>query len=122
MNRKTITPEFLNEMISDSSDDPLSLVPPPLRHLIAGFLKSREEDLVLLENFYSHKDFDGVEMMGHRLKGTGHGYGFTIISKLGEELERAARIEDLEGIEDLLKKLNAVVESLTSILVKSNRH
>ncbi len=42
--------------------------------------------------------------------------GFTIISSISAELERAARLEDLASIEDLTTKISCVVESLNDLL------
>lgn len=102
------------------TNDDFSLVPPELRHLIPGFLDRREKDVVALQNLLIEGDFRGVKDIGHRLKGTGVGYGFPLISDLGRDLEAAALEEDRERIRVTTEELFAATARLKSVFYETN--
>ena len=80
--------------------------------LIPAYLESRRADLDALKNASQKMDFETVRGIGHKMKGSGGGYGFHPISEIGGKLEFAAKVQDLPGIEqqiaDLLDYLNRV--------------
>lgn len=69
-----------------------------LEDLIPGFLNNRQKDIQALRAAVEQCDFDGVCMIGHRLKGTGGGYGFDKITELGQQIELAGTEEDLDAL------------------------
>lgn len=97
-------------------DDPLCLVPEELRSLIPGFLDRREKELLELRQMLDQQDFASISNVGHKLKGTGAGYGFQLISDIGQELELAAQAQDRAGVQRSLQQLSMVVINLKGIL------
>jgi HPt (histidine-containing phosphotransfer) domain-containing protein len=53
-------------------------------------------------------DFAAIRDLGHKLSGTGAGYGFPRISEIGAALEAAARSSDTSAIRMQLDALAAI--------------
>jgi HPt (histidine-containing phosphotransfer) domain-containing protein len=83
----------------------LDAVPIELRPMIPGFIERREKELIELQRLLTDKNFDEVKHIGHRLKGTGGGYGFPKVSEIGRELETAATKSDAVGIAECIHTL-----------------
>lgn len=75
-------------------------VDPDLEDLVPAFLENRRKDAAALAVAAQCGDLKTVRLLGHRMKGDGGGYGFQIISEVGEALEQAARREDWKVIAD----------------------
>lgn len=69
-----------------------------LEDLVPGFLENRRKDAAALARAAQSGDLKTVRLLGHRMKGDGGGYGFQLISEIGEALEQAARREDWKVI------------------------
>jgi HPt (histidine-containing phosphotransfer) domain-containing protein len=50
-------------------------------------------------------DYDAMQILGHQMKGSGAGYGFTVISDIGRSLELAAKEETIEGVQAQISAL-----------------
>ena len=66
-------------------------VDPELVAAIPGFLEHRRQDVVSLRAALERDDFETIRVVGHRIRGSGSGYGFETITQLGELLEQAGR-------------------------------
>lgn len=86
-----------------------------LEDLIPGFLENRLKDLEKLRNALSNSDFKTIQSIGHSLKGVGGGYGFDEISRLGAEIETAAKNDASEDIES---NVSALENYLNNIEIK----
>lgn len=62
-----------------------------LRDLIPGYLDRRREDVALIGEALAREDFESIRSLGHKMKGTGGGYGFPEITEIGGALEEAAK-------------------------------
>jgi HPt (histidine-containing phosphotransfer) domain-containing protein len=67
---------------------------PEVAPLVAEFLENRRGDVARLNALIASADWEGVRSLGHRMKGTGRGYGFPRITEIGVALERAGSAED----------------------------
>ncbi|HIJ83213.1 MAG TPA: Hpt domain-containing protein [Magnetococcales bacterium] len=76
-----------------------------LEDIAPGYLENRGKDCVLLPQALEQNDFDSLKMMGHRMKGSGAGYGFQLISDLGTRIEQAAHVQDRQEIHDCIRQL-----------------
>jgi CheY-like chemotaxis protein len=74
-------------------------VDPEIADLVPAYLKRRRTDLAHIRAALTARNFDEVKTLGHRMKGSGAGYGFPRISAIGAELEQAAQRLDPQGIE-----------------------
>ena len=77
-----------------------------IEDLVPGFLENRANDLKLLRNALQAKDYETIRSLGHRMKGSGGGYGFDAITDLGHGLEEASREKDPEEIQRLIRELS----------------
>ena len=69
-----------------------------LEEIIPGFLENRRGDVQTIETALQENNLSQIQMIGHRLKGDGGGYGFDAISAIGAALEQAAAREDRPAI------------------------
>lgn len=85
-------------------------VDPELEDLIPGFLESRHKDVESMRQALDRRDYDDIRVLGHRMKGSGGGYGFETISQIGSALEKAALEENDAEIQRHLKELAFYLE------------
>ena len=76
-----------------------------LEEIIPGFLENRRGDVQTIEAALQENNLSQIQMIGHRLKGDGGGYGFDAISAIGAALEQAAAREDRPAIRRLTTEL-----------------
>ena len=75
-------------------------IPPPIAALRHAFLSNRWQDLERLKAALTARDFVTIRTIGHNCKGTGNGYGFPEISRLGGAIEQAAQTADIEAAQE----------------------
>ncbi len=73
------------------SDRILVRVDPELATALPEFLERRRQDVTALREALERGDFETIRVVGHRMRGSGAGYGFEAITRIGELLERAGR-------------------------------
>lgn len=76
-----------------------------LEDIVPGYLENRKKDVILLPKAVEENDFDSLVMIGHRMKGSGAGYGFQQISDIGNTIEQAATLKDLVTVRNCLDQL-----------------
>ena len=83
-----------------------------LKPVVGGYLEKRRGDITKLRDALDRCDFEAIRTLGHQMSGTGGGYGFEPITKIGSALEEAALAGDSAriraSIEDLDHYLSAV--------------
>ena len=83
-----------------SFDEPQRIrvqVDPDLEDLIPAFLENRHTDIATIRLALESGDYQRIFRVGHNLKGDSGALGFTGLTDLGRDLERAA--EQLDGAE-----------------------
>ncbi len=85
-------------------------IDPDLLELIPVFMENRLKDLVILKEALAHRDFEMIQMIGHSMKGFGAGYGFEDISRIGREMELAAKAGEFDLVASCLKELEHYLE------------
>ncbi len=83
-----------------------------LEDLIPGFMQRRREDVASIRASLSAGDLDKVRITGHSMKGTGGGYGFEDLSRIGSELEKAAQAGDADAIISLVARLEEYLDKV----------
>ena len=73
-------------------------IDPGLEEIVPGFLENRRRDVQILETALQKNSLAQIQIIGHRMKGDGGGYGFDEISTIGAVLEQAAAREDRSAI------------------------
>jgi len=78
-----------------------------LEEIVPPFLEGRKKDTEVIKKFVSDKNFEELRSVGHKLKGTAGSYGFMGLSKIGAQIEEAAKASNI----DALKKLSLEYEN-----------
>ena len=101
------------------SDKIIISVDAQIAALLPRFLANRSADVDKIRAALARADFDAVRTVGHAMKGAGGGYGFAEISRLGAELEEAARQRDAVAIGALATHLESY---LARVELRSGGH
>lgn len=83
-----------------------------LEDLIPGFMQRRREDVISLRASLAAGEMDKVRITGHSMKGTGGGYGFDDLTRIGTELEKASVAADGDRITQLIGELEAYLDNV----------
>ncbi|MBF0270446.1 MAG: Hpt domain-containing protein [Magnetococcales bacterium] len=83
-----------------------------LAEIVPGYLVNRGKDLEQLPLALVEGNFQTLRTLGHRMKGSGAGYGFDGISEIGRAIEEAAKREDREGVEQGIADLASYMDRL----------
>jgi CheY-like chemotaxis protein/HPt (histidine-containing phosphotransfer) domain-containing protein len=75
------------------------------------FLSRRRADILKLREAIAVSDFATMQKIGHNCKGTGTGYGFPEISRLGLALEQAAKACDITLLATFVDRFERSVEA-----------
>lgn len=86
-----------------------------IEDLIPGFLENRASDVKTLLQALQEKDYETIRSLGHKMKGSGGGYGFDALTDLGHELEEASKEKNPEEIQRLIRKLSHFLEHVEVI-------
>jgi hypothetical protein len=87
-----------------------------IKELVPDFLENRKKNVKVILESLDKKDFEAIELMGHRLRGVGRTYRFNTISDIGGSIEEAAKYKDEEKIR---KYCIEILEYLDSVEVVS---
>ncbi len=87
------------------SEEVVVYVDSDLEDLVPDFIENRHEDIEKINECLDSEEIAEIQRLGHSMKGSGGGYGFHEITKLGSELEQAAGRGDKAEIDRLNKKL-----------------
>jgi HPt (histidine-containing phosphotransfer) domain-containing protein len=101
---------------TDNSGDLLSVIDQDLLPLMPDFLDRREKDVIELRHLIDNNDYSSIQFIGHKLKGTGGGYGLQIITTIGRAIEVAASLQDAEIIRTQVQELANVTQCLRGLL------
>ncbi len=80
--------------------------------LIPGYLESRRKDVTALLSALDAGEYDRIRSLGHKMRGSGTGYGFPALTTIGENLERAAEKRDDEEIRKHIANLVKCLDTL----------
>jgi len=114
---KPLSHQKLGELLNLIRVQPVQLVllNKDLQDLIPGYIDNRYLDLHQISSYLKLKDFESIELIGHRMKGSGSGYGLDTVSRLGKKLATAAAFEQSSIIEDVVKELTVYLEQIDII-------
>lgn len=80
-------------------------VDPDLLELAEPYLAKRKEEISVLETSLQAGDHKAVQSLAHKMKGVAASYGFEELSRLGAELETAAKISNAEQMAQTLRQI-----------------
>uniref|UniRef100_A0A7C4Y6M7 Response regulator n=1 Tax=candidate division WOR-3 bacterium TaxID=2052148 RepID=A0A7C4Y6M7_UNCW3 len=87
-------------------------IDPEIKDLVPDFLKNRGEDLKSLYIALEKEDYENIQKIGHKMKGSGGSYGFDGLTEIGGSLEQAAKEKKIEDIKIWIDKLSFYLENL----------
>ena len=76
-----------------------------IEDIIPAFLENRHSDVRAVVEASERGDYETVRVLGHRMKGSGGGYGFDAITDIGRSLEQAANKRNSLEVRHLAQKL-----------------
>lgn len=82
--------------------------------LIPEYLRNRKEDIQKIKKALDNNDFDRIEDLGHKMKGSGKCYGFEKISMLGHQIEVSAKRKRSMEIKRSLGQMQDYLFNLSS--------
>jgi len=85
---------------------------PRIKAVIPEYLDSRRRDVRSIQSSLECADYESIRELGHKMSGTGGGYGFTRISEIGAAIERAARGQQTAEIRSLAGELAKFLDQL----------
>lgn len=98
---------------SDSTyGDDIVYIDPDLQDLIPDFMASVKKEVETINSLLSNNDLNGIQRIGHSLKGTGGSYGFNEITDIGKNMEEAAKNSDKEAIIKLNSRLHSYLSAV----------
>jgi CheY-like chemotaxis protein len=86
---------------------PIAIDDPEIVPLVPQFLEMRRADVRAFRKSLEAGAYAAIQFTAHKMKGTGRGYGFTAISRLGGELEVAAHRQDVAEMVRLIDELDS---------------
>ena len=86
-----------------------------LEAIVPNFLRNKRKDIETMLQALKDKEFHEIEVLGHRIKGAGGGYGFDEISRIGASIEEAASQENIPIIQNSLEELRAYLSCVEVI-------
>lgn len=76
-----------------------------LQDLIPQFVENRKKDIASLEQLIENEDCVAIAQLAHKIKGAAAGYGFSELSELAAQLEKAVKNGDQSVLSDIVKKM-----------------
>ena len=83
-----------------------------LRAVIPGYLETRRKDVQAILQALERSDYEPIRELGHRMSGSGSGYGFARITEIGAALERAAKQRDSDEIRRRVTELTRYLQQV----------
>lgn len=83
-----------------------------LQDIVPGYLEVRRREIPELFALHSAGDMESLRKAGHKLAGSGGGYGFDRLSELGKQVKTLAQAGDAAGVAARLAELKDYIENL----------
>ena len=83
-----------------------------LRAVIPGYLDNRRRDVAAMLAALDQADYQAIRELGHKMSGTGGGYGFPRITTIGGAIEKAAMEQSPGEIRVLAGELSRYIEQV----------
>jgi len=99
-------------IMESKTDKPIDIADPFARQLMARYLERREAEISELRGALVATEFERIRVTGHKLFGSGATYGLKEISRLGQNIEKAAEAQDANRIGSLIGDLERFLKAL----------
>lgn len=78
--------------------------------IIEPYLQNRRNDITTLRDALAKRDHETIRNLGHKMKGSGGGYGLDRISEIGRDMEEAAKSQDSDAMKAAIIALQDFLE------------
>ena len=95
--------------MTEKNEKIVILADPVIADLIPGYLENRRKNIVSMREALDNGDYEAIRFIGHNMKGSGEGYGFSAISEIGAALEQAAKQNNKDDIKRRIDELEDYV-------------
>jgi PAS domain S-box-containing protein len=85
---------------------------PGLRAVIPAYLDNRREDVRAILAALGKLDYEMIGELGHKMCGTGRGYGFPRITEIGASIHQAAKERNLSAIRSQVAELSVYLQQV----------
>lgn len=92
-------------------------VPSDLEDLVPKYLERLKEDLARAKTALRAPDLPSIQTFGHKSAGSGGSYGFAEVSRLGREIERLAKAQQVLELSKVLDDLEAHLQRVRVVVV-----
>lgn len=95
-------------------------IPEELLPHIPGYLGRRDQEIFEMREAEGRGDWEAIRRIGHKLKGNGAGFGFPLLTDLGEQLMQACdtgRPESVHAVIDAISNEVSEIKFQVSPLV-----
>jgi CheY-like chemotaxis protein len=101
------TPEAAQPLTvaADNADRIAISVEPDMRDAVPGYLEKRRTDLSSCYKALAEGNLPLIAGIGHKMKGTGAGFGFPFLTEMGGKLEAAARGAKTDEVKTTMDEL-----------------
>jgi two-component system sensor histidine kinase/response regulator len=87
-----------------------------LRAIVPAYLEGRRRDMLAVLAALDKGDYEQIRTMGHKMRGSGTGYGFPEITAIGQRLELAAESRDAAKARNYIADLSEYLDVLESAM------
>lgn len=87
-------------------------VDPDIEDLVPAYLENRANEHVLFTRFVDMADFEKIQNLAHKIRGTAGAYGFKELSVIAATVESLAKQKDVEKIRFELDHFKQYLESI----------
>lgn len=92
-------------------DEPITIIiDRELEEIVPGYLENRRKDVTNIRQSLEKGDMEAIRTLGHRMKGSGAGYGFAMITEIGRAMEIAAKEDNVEKILQGVNELESYIQ------------
>ncbi|OQW46930.1 MAG: hypothetical protein A4S09_03215 [Proteobacteria bacterium SG_bin7] len=92
-----------------------------LEKLMPQFMIHQHKNIENLEKFLVHGNFHEIARLGHIIKGSAGGYGFSELIEIGNEVELAAQNQDHARTELSIVKYREYIMNIKFVFVETHR-
>jgi PAS domain S-box-containing protein len=86
-----------------------------LREILPGYMERRQSDVAALAEALRREDFESARIIGHRMKGSGSGYGLDELTEIGAAIEAAAEEKSAERLDGQRRLLAGFLEKVSVV-------
>ena len=90
-----------------------------LRSIVPAYLEGRRRDILSVLAALDSDDYEQIRTIGHKMRGSGTGYGFPEITAIGQRVELAAKSRDEKKTREHLTELSAHLDVLELAVQRS---